>query len=82
MCVEVEIGVNLDLIALVQAYRIITANILCNSLPDFSVRLNLFVTGTPVHNLGFTSVLSINCDDHFETAVVKMSSCGMSIFAI
>jgi hypothetical protein len=82
MLIEVEIGMKLDLVALVYAYRIFAANVPCNSLPDISVRLNLFMPRTAINNLGFASLLSINCEDYFQTTIVKMSICGMSTLAI
>ena len=77
MCIEVEIGIELDLIALVHAYRIKAAYVPCNCLPNVSVRLNLLMAGTTIHNIGFASILSIDCDNHFEAAVMKMSVCGI-----
>jgi hypothetical protein len=72
MLIEVEVGVELELVTFVHADRIRAADGLANRLPDFAVRLYLFVPGAAIYDLGATHFLAINGDNCLDTTVVKM----------
>jgi hypothetical protein len=74
MLVEVEVGMELELVTFAHTDRIRAADSLAKRLPDFTVWLHLFVPRAAIYDLGATHFLAINGDNCLETTIVKMSN--------